>query len=73
MKVFHTPAIEGIYRPLLQRRLNDQPDNLVYASLERNGQSKALEELAEKGYTKQLTRDAYGEIDGYYTYQQDDL
>lgn len=73
MKVFHTPAIDGIYRPLLQRRLTDQPDNLIYADLERKGYTQALEELADKGYTKQLTHGADGEIDGYYTYQQDDL
>ena len=73
MKVFHTPAIDGIYRPLLQKRLADQPDNLIYADLEKRGQTKALEELSERGYTKQLTHNSYGEIDGYYTYQQDDL
>lgn len=73
MKVFHTPAIDGIYRPLLQKRLADQPDNLIYADLERRGETKSLEELAERGYTKQKTHDAYGEVDGYYTYQQDDL
>jgi hypothetical protein len=68
MKVFHTPAIDGIYRPLLQKRLA-----LIYADLEKRGQTKALEELSERGYTKQLTHNSYGEIDGYYTYQQDDL
>jgi hypothetical protein len=73
MKVFYTPAIDGTYRPLLQRRMNDRTDNEVYAIVQQYTGEVGIEELSDRGYTKIIDRDPTGEVRGYWTYQQDDL
>lgn len=74
MKVFYTPAIDGIYRPLLQKRVQDQPDNKVYEIVEQYLGQDGLDSLDRDGSVKLLDRlpDSL-EVKGYWTYQQDDL
>lgn len=73
MKVFYTPAINGQYDVKAQARLADQPDNKVYALVEKMTGETGINELGERGYTKVLDRNERGNIKGYWTYQQDDL
>lgn len=74
MKVFFTPAVDGAYREDWKRRLSDVPDNEIYARVEKYCGSESVDELNDRGYTKMISRNVItGEIDGYWTYQQDDL
>lgn len=73
MKVFYTPAINGEYRFDLQKRLADVEDNEAYRNVNRLCGESALELLDSVGYVKVLDKNHEGKVNGYWTYQQDDL
>lgn len=73
MKVFFTPAIDGTYRVDLQKRLEDQPDAVAYATVQKMVGDYGVNRLDEIGSVKVPTTLPNGKVTGYFTYQQDDL
>lgn len=74
MKVFYTPAINGEYDFRAQRRLPDIEDNKAYAVVEELCGQEGLDQLDRDGSVKVIARRPDSlQVDGYWTYQQDDL
>lgn len=73
MKVFYTPVINGEYSFTAQKRLADVEDNEAYRTVNRLTGEAGMELLDSLGYVKVLDKNHEGKVNGYWTYQQDDL